>query len=83
MSAPTEEKPVLAPPSTLVAPANLVPSQERSVTPAAHAGISGAAVGLGVGLLFAELVVPGVILAVIGLAGLSACGGAFKPLKRG
>jgi hypothetical protein len=38
-----------------------------------QSGLAGAAVGLGAGLLFAELVVPGVILAVIGIIGFSAC----------
>ena len=37
-----------------------------------QAGVAGAALGLGAGLLFAELVIPGAILAVLGLAGLSA-----------
>jgi hypothetical protein len=45
------------------------------------AGWSGAAVGLGAGLLFAEMVVPGIILAVVGLAGFSLWRGRSREIK--
>ncbi len=76
MSAPT-----LAPaPISAPAPAKLPAVAAPSLTPT-RAGLAGAAVGLGAGLLFAELVVPAVIIAAIGAVGLSAWRGETKPAK--
>jgi hypothetical protein len=59
-----------APAPTTAEPANL-----HQITPT-QAGLAGVAVGLGAGLIVAELVVPGAVLAVIGIVGISAGRGA-------
>jgi hypothetical protein len=49
---------------------------------AAVTGVAGAALGLGAGLVLAELVVPGVILAAVGVGAWVAAGRLARMIKR-
>jgi hypothetical protein len=47
------------------------------------AGVAGAALGLGAGLMLAELVIPGLVLGAAALIGLAAAGRLSRLIRRG
>ena len=73
-------------PSLLAAPAETTPALAASGSSqnnrAATAGITGAAIGFGAGLIVAELVVPGLVLAAVGVVGWLAAGRISRLVKR-
>lgn len=75
MSDATTEKTSMVP----TADAVKVPAVPGSPISTAQAGWASAAIGLGVGLLFAEMVVPAVCLAALGVVGLSVRRGMSRP----
>jgi hypothetical protein len=74
MSAPSVENQTLIPATETAKP----PATRKPQVTRTQAGWAGAAIGMGAGLLFAEMVVPAVILAAIGVAGLSLWRGGSK-----